>query len=135
LRVLHIRQSGTDLKRYNSLGVKRAVVNQWRQSTGVPEYRPRELTKSLHDLAQWAFGPQGLPSLEVIVYGDFSHQGRYAQSHVYLCRHAGLHQDYEQDMAGQTFRHFSRDDWRQNDELQRFSNMLAACPTSPHIHD
>jgi hypothetical protein len=102
---------------------------------GVAEHRPQELTKSLHDLAQWAFGPQGLPSLEVIVYGDFSPMVRYAQSQVYLCRHAGLQQDCEQDMAGQTYRHFSRDDWWQRDQLRRFSNMLAACPTSPSIHD
>ena len=27
--------------------------------------------------AIWAFGPQGLPSLQVLAYGDFSHQDRY----------------------------------------------------------
>jgi hypothetical protein len=135
LRVLHIRQSGTDLKNYKSFGVQRAVTNQWRQSTEDAEYRPQKLTKSLHDLAQWAFGPRGLPSLNVIVYGDFSHQGRYAQSHVFLCRNTILHENHDQDMAGQNYRHFPCGDWGERDQLEKFSNMLAACPTSPLFHD
>ncbi|PVH92988.1 hypothetical protein DM02DRAFT_542422, partial [Periconia macrospinosa] len=89
----------------------------------------------LHDLAQWAFGPKGLPSLEVIVYGDFSYEGRYAHSNVFLCRNAGLHQTQEQDMACKTFRHFSRGDRRQRDLLNKYSSALAACPTGLLFQD
>ena len=47
------------------------------------------LIEQLHDLAQWAFGPQGLPSLEAIICGDFSYDGRYDDSNVFLSRSGG----------------------------------------------
>jgi hypothetical protein len=33
----------------------------------------------LLDFVRWTFGPQGLPDLQIIAYGDFSAQGRYAR--------------------------------------------------------
>ena len=33
----------------------------------------------LLDFVIWAFGPQGLPDLQIIAYGDFSAQGRYTR--------------------------------------------------------
>lgn len=38
------------------------------------------------DLAQWAFGPKGLPELQLLAYGDFSHKGRYHKYTMLLCR-------------------------------------------------
>ncbi|KAF2193898.1 hypothetical protein K469DRAFT_549029 [Zopfia rhizophila CBS 207.26] len=147
LRVIHIRQSGTDLKHYVSWGIQRSsdalnkgveldtpTTTRSCQIGGSDEYEPLELTKLLHDLAQWVFGPKGLPSLEVIVCGDFFYKGRYAQSNVFLCRNVGL-RVREQDMAGQTFRHFSRDDLWQRNLLNKYSNILAACPASPFFQD
>lgn len=42
----------------------------------------------LFKFANWAFGLNGLPSLQVLAFGDFSYDGRF-QSHVHVfCRHA-----------------------------------------------
>ena len=35
--------------------------------------------KSLLAFADWAFGPSGFCSLQILAYGDFSYSGRYAQ--------------------------------------------------------
>ncbi|PVH91917.1 hypothetical protein DM02DRAFT_635787 [Periconia macrospinosa] len=121
--------------------VSNSATYQSSQSEGSGEYESLELTKSLHDLAQWAFGPKGLPSLEVIVYGDFSYEGRYVHSNVFLCRNVGLHQISEQHMVYKTFRHFSRDGRRQRDLLlvrallDKYSSTLAACPTGPLLQN
>ena len=45
-----------------------------------------QLPEYLFDLANWAFGPLGLPKLRILAYGDFSHHGRYAEHTVLLCR-------------------------------------------------
>lgn len=33
--------------------------------------------KAFISFARWAFGPQGIPSLRVLAFGDFSHEDRY----------------------------------------------------------
>ena len=40
----------------------------------------------LVEFASWAFGPYGLPGLQVIAFGDFSHRPRFDWTHVLLCR-------------------------------------------------
>jgi hypothetical protein len=99
------------------------------------EDEPPELTQPLYDLAQWAFGPKGLLFLQVIAFGDFSYEGRYAQSNVFLCRNIGPHQVHGQDMAGQTFRHLSDDDQSLRDLLDKYSEILEACPADPLLED
>ncbi|KAL5332505.1 hypothetical protein BJX70DRAFT_392936 [Aspergillus crustosus] len=37
-------------------------------------------------LVQWAFGPAGLPALQILVFGDFSHGDRYREQQVLLRR-------------------------------------------------
>jgi hypothetical protein len=39
-----------------------------------------------HAFADWAFGPDGILSLQFLVFGDFAHNGRYAKYNVLLCR-------------------------------------------------
>lgn len=39
--------------------------------------------------SQWAFGPTGLPSLQILAFGDFSHQGRYRQQQFLVRRKNG----------------------------------------------
>ena len=36
--------------------------------------------------AHWAFGPDGLTTLQVLALGDFSFRGRFANNQVLLCR-------------------------------------------------
>ena len=117
---------------FGSLGAQRYPTSGSRDSWSSEEYGSQERADSLgslQDLAQWAFGPQGLRSLELVVAGDFSCKRRFAHSQVFLCRHAGLSQSPEPDMAGRTFRHFSRYDRWQTEQLDKFSHILAACST------
>ncbi|KAK3316913.1 hypothetical protein B0H66DRAFT_641657 [Apodospora peruviana] len=80
LKVLHIRQ--TEEQRYqgswffespdNSIAPIISNVDdppsRFRANTPWQPIRPE-----LRDLADWAFGPQGIPSLQVIACGDFGH--------------------------------------------------------------
>ena len=52
-KVLHIRSSGDTLKRF--------------------EYDQEEL----REFVEWVLGSDGLPDLELVAFGDFSHQGLY----------------------------------------------------------
>ena len=40
--------------------------------------------------ARWAFGPEGIPELRILAWGDFSHDGRWGESNVLLCRDQSL---------------------------------------------
>jgi hypothetical protein len=42
--------------------------------------------RAVREFADWAFGAEGLPDLQVLAWGDFSHEGRYARHNVLLCR-------------------------------------------------
>ncbi|KAJ6437892.1 hypothetical protein O9K51_09720 [Purpureocillium lavendulum] len=42
-----------------------------------------------HDFLKWVFGPDGIRSLHMIVFGDFAYGGRIAQKNVLLCRDFG----------------------------------------------
>ena len=44
----------------------------------------------LLEFADWAFGPDGLPKLDILAYGDFSHRGR--QPNILLCQSRDLKQ-------------------------------------------
>jgi hypothetical protein len=44
----------------------------------------------LLEFADWAFGPDGLPKLDILAYGDFYHRGR--RPNVLLCRSRDLKQ-------------------------------------------
>jgi hypothetical protein len=65
-KVLHLRRSGDMLGRDSD---------------------PFRVTpEEVESFAEWAFGPKGLPELEVFAHGDFSHQGLYADSNTLFCR-------------------------------------------------
>ncbi|OAL51397.1 hypothetical protein IQ07DRAFT_631268 [Pyrenochaeta sp. DS3sAY3a] len=138
LRLLHIRQSGDDLYMLENwglledVGVDTATTSQSGENGAESECSPKKLTARLHNLAQWAFGPQGLPSLEAIICGDFSYDGRYHQSNVFLSRNYG-HQQH--DCAGQTFRQLSQDDQQRRELLGEYKDMISACPATPLLLD
>jgi hypothetical protein len=44
----------------------------------------------LKSFADWAFGPTGLPNLLVIAFGDFSQDGRFSGSHIFIFRELTL---------------------------------------------
>jgi hypothetical protein len=46
--------------------------------------------KDLVDFTNWAFGPAGFPNLVLLVYGDFSHCGRFGWTNLLFCREPSL---------------------------------------------
>lgn len=96
------------------------------------------LTRTLNDLAQWAFGPDGLPSLEVIAFGDFSYNGRYAWGNVILSRKRGRQCEFHKDSKWPchcVFEYIEDDDAISWDLLDEYSDMLEACPMEPLFDD
>jgi len=42
--------------------------------------------EEVRDFAEWAFGPDGLPGLQLFAYGDFSCQGLFDEYNALFCR-------------------------------------------------
>ncbi|KAM5447010.1 hypothetical protein MaudCBS49596_006190 [Microsporum audouinii] len=85
---------------------------------------PGAASDSLKALAQWVFGERGLPSLQLLAYGDFSYNGRYSSANVLFCRQQGSHA-----AGGKTYRHATKDDSFALDLLRQYSHVLQACPS------
>jgi hypothetical protein len=79
-RLLHIRVTG-----WVSLQSIRANVTE-RADLQFSQTMPELL-----EFADWAFGLDGLPKLDILAYGGFSHQGR--QPNILLCRSRDLKQN------------------------------------------
>ncbi|RFU79798.1 aaa family atpase [Trichoderma arundinaceum] len=78
------RLSGSDLKHYASWAVSRNS-NQANPSTRSNETRSSlSLRDEFGQFADWVFGPEGIPSLQSVVFGDFAHGGRVTL-HNLLC--------------------------------------------------
>jgi len=90
-----------------------------------------ELREELHDFAQWALGPDGFSSLRVIAFGDFSYGRRFSRTNVLLCKT----QLEQQEAAGLSFRRLRSDDQELLDLLEKYSNVLEACPTDSLFED
>lgn len=94
---------------------------------GSESYR---LRPHLRNLAQWAFGPDGIPSLKFIACGDYAYGGRLSGSErvdVILCRpKAG---------SKKAFRVLDRFDDRAKEErtgiIDIYRDFLEACPVEP----
>lgn len=48
--------------------------------------RPRYIPEKLDEFAQWAFGPDGLRSLQILAFGDFSCNEQYPKVNSLFCR-------------------------------------------------
>jgi hypothetical protein len=98
----------------------------------------------LLSLAQWAFGPSGLPELQILAYGDFSYDGRYEWQNRLFCRSkfaldlaiAGSNSDCEATLeADLTFREVTKTDLALMELLEEHSDMLSACPEDKILYN
>jgi hypothetical protein len=90
---------------------------------------------AVDEFACWAFGPNGLPDLEVLAYGDFSFQGR--QPNVLLCRSEDKpDHGYLCDMSfsAKGFRELKKQDVRLWEMVQDNIDFLEACPGDYLLH-
>ncbi|KAH8650229.1 hypothetical protein BGZ60DRAFT_569554 [Tricladium varicosporioides] len=99
------------------------------------------LPPKLRKFANWAFGPDGLPMLEVLAFGDFSHDGRFHNHNRFYCRHTRsirtpgnvtLQQSEHERVL--TFRPIRKND-KEWDLIDRNKKFLEACPTNSIIYD
>ncbi|EMT62707.1 hypothetical protein FOC4_g10006340 [Fusarium odoratissimum] len=85
------------------------------------EWKTPPLQQSFREFANWAFGSNGIKSLEYIVSGDLSHGNRYSANNALICRVVGGERRYRvisQERGGP--------EWR--DVKSRYGSALEACP-------
>src|SRR5450432_735192 len=68
---------------------------------------------------RWAFGSNELPNLQIIAFGDFSYEGRFAKGNMLLCRDRSFLKGYR-DMDDQ-----DTECW---ELLDLHKDMISACP-------
>jgi hypothetical protein len=77
-----------------------------------------------HRFADWIFGPDGIASVQIVVYGDFAYSRHDHPSNVALRRYAGERMKFEIITP-------STPEW--NETLSGYYDALGACPTEPFI--
>lgn len=94
--------------------------------------------------AQWAFGLKELLDLQVLVYGDFSHTGRYKWQNWLFCKSEFAYElakrDYSLSLEATlnldlTFREVINRDWRVRELISSCSEMLESCPENIILHE
>jgi hypothetical protein len=142
LQVLHMRQSGPDLRRYSSWA-KSAEEDDTDcdySDIDLPAVERGvfpQLGASFVKFAQWAFGPEGILSLRLLAYGDFSYNGRFGVATLLLCRRevpeALSRRGGRSTRSSERFLRFrevkEREDWELWELYERELGILAACPT------
>jgi hypothetical protein len=99
------------------------------------------LPTELISFAQWAFGPEGFPVLQILAFGDFSYNGRFSRYNALLCRDtlsaSSANRDSEQDIAASipTFRFIRKDDGALWGLINKNADFFEACPTDPIVED
>lgn len=79
----------------------------------------------LEAFADWAFGPDGFPRLQVLASGDFSYGNRFADTHTLCCRNACG------SGRAKTWRMVEQGDTAENELIDANMDMMSACPVSP----
>ncbi|KAL5339041.1 hypothetical protein BJX70DRAFT_388140 [Aspergillus crustosus] len=113
-KMIHVRTSGVVLDRLNSSGQPNwfsESLYTYKYGDDLPDNR-----EAIYDLAQWAFSADGLPSLQVLAWGDFSFEGRYSKFNLLLCR------------SDNGYKTLTPSDIMAWDLVQDNIDMLAACP-------
>jgi hypothetical protein len=84
--------------------------------------------------ANWVFGPDGIPALDILAYGDFSFQGR--QPNVLFGRPQDMIADEEgaASSPGPKFHVVTPQDTRLWDLVQDNLDFLEACPEDYLLH-
>lgn len=82
--------------------------------------------KELEAFADWAFGPDGSPRLQVLASGDFSHGNRFAATQTLWCRDTGGSRS-----SNKAWRTVERSDVAENELIDANMDMLSACPVGP----
>jgi hypothetical protein len=99
-------------------------------------YKLKNLPRNLLPFARWAFGADGIPSLQVLAYGDFSFKDRFRSKNHILCRQAWKVPKRKKDNTVRDdeeaktlpFRPIRDGDIRMMELVSENMNFLGACP-------
>ncbi|KAI1278177.1 hypothetical protein F5Y07DRAFT_360976 [Xylaria sp. FL0933] len=95
LKLLHLRQSYKDLPYYKCLGLKKRFLDNGGLMSlddglkgGMMDQAEalRGLRSRSRRFLEWAFGLNGLPSLQVVAFGDFSTSDAHSKHNIIACR-------------------------------------------------
>ncbi|KAJ2996538.1 hypothetical protein NUW58_g947 [Xylaria curta] len=133
LKLLHLRQSRIDMYRYESLGLKKSVLDEGRMND-LGRYSEegelgqakalRGLRDPFHQFLTWVFSPNGLLSLQVVAFGDFAISDAYSRYNVIVCRDTN-------ESTG--FRILSPLNPEMKRILSEYRDVLGACPSESSI--
>lgn len=85
------------------------------------------MTDAFHEFAQWAFGKNGFPSLQLLVYGDLSYGGRrHSRYKVFLCRDSTHEGNYRRLLKSTKL---------VRSLLHQYGDFLQACPSDLLFYD
>ncbi|KAJ4328089.1 hypothetical protein N0V84_001457 [Fusarium piperis] len=89
------------------------------------EWHNPRLRSGFRHFAEWAFGPEGISSLDIIAYGDFAYGGRRVDGNVLLGRQTGgtSHFRVLNEKAGE---------WK--DALDKYHVAMGTCPAEHLFH-
>ena len=100
---------------------------RWERIQG--ENWPDDEDEELEAFANWAFGPDGFPRLQVLASGDFSHGNRFADTRTLWCR------ETRASRGEKTWRTVEPSDIAENELIDANMDMLSACPVSPLFYE
>jgi hypothetical protein len=130
LQLLHIRQSISDLESIAldsfmdtsdraPLDLRQGPIIARDYSSSGDSYAMFSPATEIGHFAQWAFGPSGVPTLEVIAYGSFAPTDFGRLRCFFLCRGTGFSYGYHL---------ITPKDYGFNDVLYEYSDVLESCP-------
>ncbi|KFZ17811.1 hypothetical protein V501_01554 [Pseudogymnoascus sp. VKM F-4519 (FW-2642)] len=85
----------------------------------------RKLPRNVIAFSHWAFGADGIPSLQVLAYGDFSFEGRFKSENIILCRQAWTIPKEDTTLP---FRPIRESDINMMELVSENMDFLGACP-------
>ena len=89
--------------------------------------------RNLLALAKWAFGPNGLPNLRILTWGDFGFFGRWDAVNPLYCRNADCSDEDSNELSRTAhqqcpFRQLRKDDVELRALVRCHEDFLSACP-------
>ena len=126
LKLLHVRRTAVELPHDLLDSIEKwvqLVINEDKAYFRRSFSREREysMCMGLFDLAQWAFGPGGIPKLQVLAFGDFSYDGRFPKQSILFCRQL-------LQPSKTTWRLAKKDETAIFNGIDRPMDFLGACP-------
>lgn len=88
-----------------------------------------DLSEGLYNTAQWAFGPEGISSLDVIGFGDFTGDGPHKRFNIILLRNTDpVQQGEDETKRRRAFRLMRSNDVGDLALFDKYAEAFGCCP-------